>query len=226
MSKLLILNPEYRLYEKNGHAYCSSRQIAEEFGRRHDHILRLLDEITAPTSGVSEEFRLGNFSESSYRDASGKSNREYLMTKDGFVLAVMEIKGQKARKFKEAYIKRFNDMESFIKSLNAAKLDHPAFTEAIMGAHEEPKHYHFSNESDMINRIVLGMSAKQFREVHSLEKVSSIRPYLSSQQIKAIEALQRLDIGLIYAVPEYEERKQKLIQYYDRLKVKLLGEVA
>lgn len=222
MSKL-ILNPDCRLYERNGKAYCSSRQIAEEFERRHDHLLRLIDELTAPTSGVSAEFTALNFEVSSYKDASGKRNREILMTKDGFVLVAMEIKGTKARKFKEAYIQRFNQMESFIKSLAAAKLEHPAFTDAIMNAHEEPKHYHFSNEADMINRIVLGMSAKQYREAHGIPKGASIRPYLSSEQIKAVETLQRVDIGLIVAVPDYEQRKQTLQAYYNKLQRRLIA---
>lgn len=52
MSKL-ILNSECKLYEQNGLAYCDSVQVASEFTRRHDHMLRLIDEITAPTSGVS-----------------------------------------------------------------------------------------------------------------------------------------------------------------------------
>lgn len=213
----LILNPEYNLYERSGNAYCTSRQVAEEFFRRHDHILRLIDDITAPTSGVSEEFIRLNFEQSFYKDASGKRNREYLMTKDGFALAVMEIKGAKARRFKEAYIRRFNDMEAFIKSLNAAKLEHPAFTAAIMDAHDEPKHYHFSNEADMINRIVLGMSAKQYKESRNLEKIGSIRPYLTSDQIKAIETLQRIDIGLILTMPEFELRKKFLHGYYQKM---------
>jgi hypothetical protein len=56
-----------------------------------------------------------------------------------------------------------------------------------MLAHPEPKHYHFSNETDMINRIVLGVSAKQFKETHGLSDVSSIRPYLSANEIHARE---------------------------------------
>ncbi|MCL6558102.1 MAG: Rha family transcriptional regulator, partial [Firmicutes bacterium] len=153
MSKL-VLNPEYRLYERNGRAFCSSRQVAEEFRRRHAHVLRIVDEITQPTSGLSAEFIALNFEESRYKDASGKWNREVLMTKDGFVVTVMEMKGPKARSFKEAYIARFNAMETFIQSLYAAKMEFPAFTEAVMNAHEEPKHYHFSNEINMIYRIV------------------------------------------------------------------------
>lgn len=222
MSKL-ILNPDCGLYERNGKAYCSSRQMAEEFDRRHDHMLRMIDELTAPTSGVSEEFTRLNFQPSYYKDASGKRNREILMTKDGFVLVAMEIKGAKARKFKEAYIRRFNQMESFIKSLQAAKLEHPAFTEAIMNAHEEPKHYHFSNEADMINRIVLGMSAKQFREVNGIAKGESIRPFLNTTQIQAVEVLQRVDIGLIVAVPDFQQRKEILTEYYEKIKLKKIA---
>jgi len=219
----LILNPEYRLYERNGQAFCSSRQVAEEFERQHGHILRLIDEITQSTSGVSEEFRRLNFEESYYRDASGKRNREILMTKDGFAMVAMEIKGKRARQFKEAYIRRFNEMEQFIRSLQAAKMEFPAFTEAIMAAHDEPKHYHFSNEINMIYRIVLGMDAKTFREQRGLPKGEVIRPYLTAEQIRAIETLQRADIGLIVAIPDFQQRKETLAQYYERLKLKRIA---
>ncbi|WP_342417152.1 Rha family transcriptional regulator [Paenibacillus sp. FSL R10-2782] len=222
MSKL-VLNPDCGLYERKGRAYCSSRQMAEEFERRHDHVLRMIDDLTAPTSGVSAEFITLNFEASKYKDASGKQNREILMTKDGFVLVSMEIKGAKARKFKEAYIRRFNQMESFIKSLQAAKLEHPAFTDAIMNAHEEPKHYHFSNEADMINRVVLGMSAKQFREANGITKGESIRRYLTTEQIQAVETLQRVDIGLIVAIPDFQQRKEILTGYYEKIKLKKIA---
>jgi Rha family phage regulatory protein len=222
MSKL-ILNPEYRLYERNGQAFCSSRQVAEEFERQHGHILRLIDEITESTSGVSEEFRRLNFEESYYKDSSGKRNREILMTKDGFAMVAMEIKGKRARQFKEAYIRRFNEMETFIRSLQAAKMEFPAFTDAIMAAHDEPKHYHFSNEINMIYRIVLGMDAKAFREKHGLPKGEVIRPYLTAEQIRAIETLQRADIGLIVAIPDFQRRKETLAKYYERLKLKRIA---
>lgn len=215
MSKL-VLNPEYRLYEKSGHAYCSSRQVGEEFKKNHGDVLRDIRNLDC-----SDLFRQSNFAESSYRNDQGKMQPEVIMTKDGFTYLAFGYRGKKASKFKEDYIKRFNDMEFFIKSLQAAKLEHPAFTDAIMSAHDEPKHYHFSNESDMINRIVLGMSAKQFRESKNLEKIGSIRPYLNSFQIKAIESLQRIDIGLIYAVPDFETRKKKLQEVFDKMLLRL-----
>src|SRR5690606_10053082 len=105
---------------------------------------------TAPTSGVSAEFNERNFALVTYKDAKGERRPEYLMTKDGFAILAMGFTGKKAMRFKEAYIRRFNEMETFIRSLQAAKMEFPAFTDAIMVAHEEPKHYHFSNEINMI----------------------------------------------------------------------------
>lgn len=217
MSKL-ILNTDCGLYEMNNKAYCSSRQVAEEFEKRHADVLRDIESLDC-----SDEFRERNFAFSSYRSEQNKKMPEILMTKNGFTFLVMGYKGKKAAQFKEAYMRKFDLMEEFLKSLSSARLEHPAFTSAIMDAHETPKHYHFSNETDMINRIVLGMSAKQYREERGLEKGCSIRPYLSLEQIKAIETLQRIDIGLMIAIPDYEHRKETLSQYYERLKLKQIA---
>lgn len=142
----------------------------------------------------------------------------YLLTKDGFAIVTMGFTGKKAMQFKEMYIKRFNQMEQFIQSLETAKLEFPEFTNAIMNAHEEPKNYHFSNEINMINKIVLGLNAKQFKEQNNIDKsANSIRPYLSQEQIKAIETLQRFDIGLVTMEPDYQKRKEMLGNYYNKI---------
>ena len=114
-------------------------------------------------------------------------------------------------------------MEYFIKSLAATKIEFPAFTNAILEAHEEPKHYHFSNEINMIYRIILGMDAKQFRELNGLEKGAVIKPYLNLNQIKAIESLQRVDIGLIEVVSDFQQRKDTLAKCYERIKRKQIA---
>lgn len=208
----LVLNPEYGLYEKGGQAFCDSLQIAETFEKEHYNVIRDIE-----TLDCSPKFTALNFEGSSYKDSSGKRNKMYLMTKDGFIFLVMGYRGKKAAVFKEAYITRFNQMESFIKSLQTAKLEFPAFTNAIMEAHEEPKHYHFSNEINMINRIVLGMDAKHFKEQHGISKdTATIRPYLNANQIEAIEALQRIDIGLIVAGLDFDNRKQVLTATFTR----------
>ena len=129
--------------------------------------------------------------------------------------------GKKALIFKELYIRRFNEMEELIKSLVKARTEFPLLTENIKLLHEKPKPYHFSNECDMINRIVIGKSAKQFRLENNLEKGTSIRPYLTEVQINLIEKLQKVDIGLLVAFPNYEDRKRHLEWYKQKWEEKI-----
>ncbi|QWU15709.1 phage regulatory protein, rha family [Paenibacillus sophorae] len=230
----LILNTEYGLYAMNDKAVYSSRQVAGEFDKNHYHILRSIDEITESKNGLSdevvlllagqtiEEFYKDNFFEDKYKDASGKQNRQILMTYKGAMLIVMGFTGAKAMAVKIGLLNRFEAMASFISSLLAAKLEHPAFTQAIADSKEQPMHYHFSNEADMINRIVLGMSAKKFREANGIAKGESIRPFLSSEQIKAVEDLQRADIGLLMAGLDFDERKQRLTHFMERMRTRRL----
>lgn len=199
---------ELKIFERKGQPITTSRNISEVFSKEHKNVLRDIESLDC-----SIEFSQLNFELSKYK-SRGKSYPEYLITKDGFTFLVMGYKGKKAAKFKEGYINQFNQMTSFIKSLQTAKLEFPAFTNAIMQAHEEPKHYYFSNEINMINKIVLGMNANKFKEINGLDKkISSIRPYLTVEQISLIEELQRIDIGLIVAIKEYEQRKKILENY-------------
>lgn len=213
----LLLNPEYDLYEKDGQAFCDSLQVAETFEKRHDDVLKSVRNLI---SDADKEFSLRNFAESNYSDR-GKRYPRYLMTKDGFTLLAMGYRGKKATAFKIAYIRRFNEMEAFILSMQATRIEFPAFTEAVMLAHDEPKHYHFSNEINMIYRIVLGTDAKGYREQYGLEKGAVIKPFLTLEQIQALETLQRIDIGLLEAELDYEQRKARLTSRYQRMGLKI-----
>jgi Rha family phage regulatory protein len=218
----MALNLEYGLYEREGKPFCTSRQVAETFEKRHNDVLRDIRELDC-----SEEFRLRNFAQThiTFEMPTGGKRRDpqILMTKDGFMFLVMGYRGKKAAAFKEMYIERFNKMEIFIESLLAARMEHPAFTEAVMLAHDEPKSYHFINESDMINRLVLGVSAKQFRETRKMQKGESIRPYVKEEEISTIEMLQKVDIGLLAVGISYEERKTILRSYLKKWKDRSRG---
>lgn len=91
---------------KEDAAVVTSLDIAETFGKRHADVLRDIKALEC-----SKEFTQRNFALTSYKDASGKSNKKYLLTKDGFTLLVMGYTGEKAMKFKEGYIRQFNAME-------------------------------------------------------------------------------------------------------------------
>lgn len=201
-------------------ARVDSLFVAELFEKNHKEVLRDIRKITDPLSGLSEEFRQRNFAPSSYRNQQNKKQPCYYLTRDGFTMLVMGYTGQKAMQFKELYIKRFNEMESMIKFLVMAKQEFPLLADNIKLLHESPKPYHFSNECDMLNRIVIGMTAKQFRIANGIDKGKSIRPYLSEKQIQMLEILQKVDVGLLVAFPEYEQRKRHLEWYKQKLEEK------
>lgn len=220
----LIINNQFGVTEKNGIPVASSRYVSEAFSKNHQHVLRDIRSALDNFESIGQSrFGQSNFIEGHYKNEQNKKQPEYLLTRDGFSYIAMGFTGKRAAEFKIAYINAFNQMESFIKSLFEAKADFPEFTDAIMSTHEEPKHYHFSNELDMINRIVTGMSAKQYREERGIEHGKSIRPYLPLEQMHAVKSLQRIDIGLIVAIPDYEQRKRILESEYRRLQQKALS---
>ena len=213
--KFLIPEDELGVFaDQGGVPRVDSLFVADVFDKQHFHVLRDIAKITESKSGLSETFIASNFEPSTYRDARGRKLPRYLLTRDGFTMLVMGYTGPKAMHFKELYIQRFNEMEQCVRSLLSARQEFPMLTDMICRLHENPKPYHFSNECDMLNRIVLGMSAKQFRLANGIEKGQSIRPYLTAQQIHALDRLQHLDYGLLYSCPDFQQRKQLLTSYY------------
>ena len=102
---------ELGLIEREGRIMVSSRNVARIWNKRHNDVLRSIR-----TAECSSEFRVRNFAQSSYKNAQGKSQPEYFMTKDGFTFLVMGFTGKLAAKFKEAYINAFNAMEAMLRS--------------------------------------------------------------------------------------------------------------
>jgi anti-repressor protein len=88
----------------------SSRDVANAFEKEHRRVLQDIRELKC-----SDEYRLHNFVLTSQSVAMPKGgtreDKFYLVTRDGFVLLVMGYTGEKAMRFKEAYIREFNRME-------------------------------------------------------------------------------------------------------------------
>lgn len=100
-------------------------------------------------------------------------------------------------------------------SRQTAKLEAKFLTDAIKYYKKEGvKHYHFSNEFNLINKIVLGMNAKQYRIANGLEPNQPIRDTLTKSEIAAIEHMQRLDTGMIELGYSYDKRKSELSRVF------------
>ena len=97
---------------KDKQAVTSSLQVAETFGKRHDHVTRDIEELIAQSGSP----KLGNemFATGTYENR-GKQYPMYYMNRDGFTLLAMGFTGDKALQFKLQYIKAFNEMEQQVK---------------------------------------------------------------------------------------------------------------
>nr|WP_300326547.1 Rha family transcriptional regulator [uncultured Anaerostipes sp.] len=177
----------------------SSLDVAETFGKRHADVLRDIEEL-----GCSEEFRERNFALSKYSVENNKrSYPMYYMTRDGFTILVMGYNGEKAMRFKEAYIKQFNAMEKALqgKLIEREKgiVVRQSLTKALQQSMEnERMHGHaYSTYTNCIYKVLFGKNAKQLREEFGIGKKENLRDYLSAEELKAIQSMECLVSGLV-----------------------------
>ena len=104
---------------ENEHAVTTSLRVAEVFGKQHKNVVRDIKSLDC-----SEEFRELNFEPSKIDYQNGNIKKQlpmYYITRDGFMFLVMGFTGKTAAKWKEAYIKAFNEMEAKIRAEQMAK---------------------------------------------------------------------------------------------------------
>ena len=113
-----------KVLNKSGQLVVTTRQVCGDFEREHNSVLKTIEgenrkgkHINGLLDGIinSSGNPLQYFVTTSYKDNSGKVNKEYLLTRDGFSLLVMGFTGAKALEWKLKYIKAFNDMEQTLK---------------------------------------------------------------------------------------------------------------
>lgn len=187
----------------------SSLDVAETFGKRHDNVLKDIRELDC-----SDEFRLLNFEESTYLNSQNKKQPMYYMTRDGFAILVMGYNGEKAMRFKEAYIKQFNAME---KALRGKLIEREkgiavrqSLTKALQQSTEnERMHGHaYSAYTNCIYKVLFGKNANQLREERGADRNRSLRDYFTEEELNAIQTMERLVSSLIDCGWGYDKIKE------------------
>jgi len=99
----------------NGILVTTSNRVAEELGVRHDHLLDKIDDYVSKFN--SPELSGQFYILSNYKDRSGKTNRNYLITKKGVAQLVGGYSAavEKAFELNVNYINEFERMENYIK---------------------------------------------------------------------------------------------------------------
>jgi Rha family phage regulatory protein len=89
-----------------GQLVTNSFLVAEKFGKRHDHVLRDIKNLTTQNWGVKNMFV-----ETTYLNERKQRQPMFMMNRDGFSLLVMGFTGAEALQFKLDFIAAFNKME-------------------------------------------------------------------------------------------------------------------
>ncbi len=78
----------------------------------------------------------------------------------------------------------------------------------------------YSIEFSLLNTVILGMSATQYRKEHNISSNDQIRNYFSEDQLDDVERLEIYDAQLIISqeIYSYEDRKHILQTEYNRVK--------
>lgn len=90
----------------DGKVVTSSLAVADYFHKPHKDVLAKISRLDC-----SVEFTERNFSLSKYTDVTGRKLPCYHITRNGFAFLAMSFTGKRAARFKEAYIKAFDQME-------------------------------------------------------------------------------------------------------------------
>ena len=90
-----------------------SRTVADSFEKRHDHVLRDIENLKISLPNFGEMFFQTETPDLSGR---GRMYKTYIMNRDGFTLLAMGFTGAKAMQWKLKYIEAFNEMEKKLKA--------------------------------------------------------------------------------------------------------------
>lgn len=128
------MNKLINISNQDGQLVVTSRQISEDFDKRHSDVLGKIEELIKTEKSV-----MTMFIESSYKAGTGKDYKEYLITRDGFSLLVMGFTGSKALSWKLKYIEAFNKMEETIKEKTKplSAMDQLRLQYQVIEEHEE-----------------------------------------------------------------------------------------
>jgi len=203
--------PELGIFEKDADAWVSSRTITELFNepgheKTHSDVLKIIRRIDENLAG---DFFFANFKKKSFKNR-GKSYPEYHMSRKAYTMVIMGFNGPEALKYKVQYIEAFEAMIQLIKTRQISKGGFRFMTDSIQAIGAE----NYYQEADMINTVVLGMTAKKYKEIHGVNTKGKTRDAVAVEQLNKLDESQKMNGRLIAAGLPFKQRKTIIMQSF------------
>lgn len=102
------------LFLDHDQPFTTSRAVAERFCKRHNDVLKAINNLIENCPDPS--FIERNFALSNYLDPRGRTLPEYRLTHDGFAFLAMRFTGAEAMAWQIAFIQAFNALEAELRA--------------------------------------------------------------------------------------------------------------
>ncbi|AKJ53388.1 phage protein [Campylobacter lari] len=175
MEKLAVINGVgVELEVANDQVTTTSLDIAAVFNKRHDNIIAKIE--TFPKDSFTDL----NFKASKYTDSTGRVLPCYKITRDGFSLLVMGFTGEKAYKWKLAFINAFNEMEKRLKNLEQEQMQKLAFRQSLgYKSQLKQQKLKYENEIKALKYDLEHKNELSFKRKLSNEELLELRKFLA-----------------------------------------------
>ena len=125
MTNLTVIN-------QNGTFTVDSREVAEMVDKRHDNLLRDIENYSEIILNSNLRLGVGNFFiPSNYQDVTGRNLKCFLLTRKGCDLVANKMTGEKGVLFTATYVTKFEEMEQTLKAPVLKPMTQSELTAAI-----------------------------------------------------------------------------------------------
>ena len=211
----------------------TSLEVAEITGKRHDHLLRDIKKMEESWTSIGQP----KFGESVYTNSQNKKQPLYNLSKTECLYIATKFNEEARGKLvvrweylEKENLNRLKEQQSKSAQREHARLGAPEMTLALKESRElegkETKHFHYSNEFQLIYLIVFGKKKKAVLEQKGLDNDVNLRDHLTTKEIEVVTKLQKINTSLIDTGDTYKVRKEKLKNVFNiKYKAKLLEEL-
>ncbi|MDH0316072.1 antA/AntB antirepressor family protein [Aeromonas caviae] len=164
------------------------------------------------------------FAKSGGNPKGGRPQKEYVLTMSTAKELAMVERNDEGRRARHYFIECERRLSIVAPEQQAAAVTHwqaqrevtkdyhglmcRALQQVRLSAGKETRAHHYSNELNMLNRLVLGVDAKHWSELHG--GCREVRQHMDSHQLEQIAYLERSNATLIDAGMPFAERKARL----------------
>lgn len=185
----------------------TSLRVAEKFEKRHDHVIRDIENLIAGLPKNGE----GYFHKTSYVNEQNKQTYPmYEMNRDGFSLIAMGFNGEKALKWKIDYINAFNAMENELKRIYTERqqwqierdksvvIRHILTDTIKMKIADSPhKRFAYPNYTNLIYKTLFGKTAKELEDEYGVKPKENLRDFFTGNDLEKVQSMEMLVSSLI-----------------------------